>query len=346
MNILFVNFVDKIAGGERYIANVINSLPENINIFLLTPNKNSQIEHLIERNIFKESLKFKRTFGPFPRLSLPLLFKTIKIIKRDKIDIIHLNDHYLFPTFIIIKYLFGIKVIFTSHGKWDTYFLINRIFLKLLNPITIASTDIQYKRVDKNVEKVFLMPFFVKGVTSNVRKINKKIKLGIVGRFSPVKNFELAFSIIDSLDKDIYELHIFGNRSVHLDEESNEYLTMILEEVSKRENIISHGVILDHNQLYKDIDILLLTSKTESFSLVSIEALSFAIPVVSTPTEGSSTIIKDGFNGFVCKTKEEFTESIKIIVKNYKYFSQNSLLFCKNFNKEKYIEKLVKIYND
>jgi len=344
MNVLFVNYVDKIAGGERYIANVINSLPKEINIFLLTPNSNSQIEQLIDRIFSKISLKFKRTLGPFPRLSIPLFLKCISIVRREKIDVIHLNDHYLFPTFVIVKYLFRIKIVFTSHGKWDTYFLINKFLLKLLNPVTLVSTNIQYERVDKLVDKKFLMPFFVNSNTIDSKKLSNRIRLGIVGRFSPVKNFELAFDIIDLLDKDVYELNIFGDRSVHLGEESSDYLKKISQESLNRDNVTTHGVVLNHYELYSNIDILLLTSNTESFSLVSIEALSFGIPVVSTQTEGTDIIIESGFNGYVCHTKVEFVKSIKYIVKEYELFSSNALLSSKKFDRKAYIEKLFKIY--
>lgn len=344
LKVLFVNYVDKIAGGERYIANIINNLPSQIDVFLLTPNQNSQIEELLHRKIIKYSKKFIRTFGPFPRFSFSLFFEVIRIIKKEKIDAIHLNDHYLFPTFLLIKKILSVKIIFTSHGLWDTYFYINKLLLKLLDPITIAATPTQFKRIEDYVSYKYLLPFFIEERKYFKDGLKDKIRLGIVGRFSPVKNFEMAFDILELLDNKKYELQIFGDRSVHLNEESNEYLKKLEERIKSNSNLIHNRVVHDLHGIYSNIDILLVPSLSESFSLVSIEALSFGIPIVSSLTEGTPVIIEVGVNGFICETKEDFCSKIEYIVEHYNKFSIEAFSSSKKFSKNNYIKELVDIY--
>lgn len=346
MNILFIHHLEKIGGGERYLVNVINSLPSSYNAYLLTPNSNTELEKHIDRPIKKISKKFIRSFGPFPLLSLALFLEIRKLIKSKDIDVIHILDHYTLPTLVLIKYLYKIKILFSSRGEWDTHFLINRLLLKTLNPITSVNTPIQYFRVKMYVDKKYLMPsFYFMQREFKIKKINRYLNLGIVGRFSPVKNHFFAFELMSQLDSN-YKLHVFGSKTLNLNEESDSYEKKVINELKKNKNIIYHGRTTNLEQIYKDIDILLVTSFTESYSMVTVEALSFGVPVITTLTEGSNFLIIDDYNGFICYSKEEFTEKMKIIKNNYERFSENAYNSSKRFAKNKYMSKLIELYEN
>ena len=338
INILFVHYLERVGGGERYLINVINSLPENYNIFLLTPNNNCELEAYINKPIHKISKKFIRNLGPFPSFSLTLFTTVYGLIKNEKIDVIHLNDHYLLPSFVF----FRLKVIFTSHGMWDVYFIINKMILKTINPITIASTPIQYSRLKHLVDDLHLLPFFNSHTVEYKRKtIGDIVNIGIVGRFSPVKNHQLAFSVSSCPD---CLLHVYGEKTLSLKEESDSYEASLLNMMNANKSIVYHGFEADLENIYKNIDILIITSKTESFSLVNIEAYSYGVPVLSTMTEGSSSLIIDGYNGFICSNKEDFCEKIKIICNNYASFSKNAYKSSLKHTKDGYMKGLLPLY--
>lgn len=346
MKVLFIHFLEDIGGGERYLTNVINALPKEYDVFLLTPNSNTKLDQQINRKIKKLSKKFSRNIGPFPSFSISLFLEVKKIIKNEEIEVIHLLDHYLIPTLIFIKYLFGVKVVFASRGLWDVHFFINRLVLKLLNPVLLVSTPIQYFRVKSFVKNIYLLPSFY-GKTREIRgsKLNEKINLSIVGRFSPVKNHFLAFDIVNSMNSN-YVLNVFGDKTLDIIEESSEYNDVLVTEISKSNKIVHHGRISDVEKIYTNTDILLVTSKSESFSMVTIEALSFGIPVLSTLTEGSTFLLNDGYNGFICRSKDEFIEKIVIIKNDYKKFSRNAFESSEKFSKDIYINKLIDIYEN
>src|SRR3989344_9530578 len=48
-------------------------------------------------------------------------FKALYIIKRNKVDVIHLSDAMLSPLGVMIKYLTGKKVVTTAHALDVTY---------------------------------------------------------------------------------------------------------------------------------------------------------------------------------------------------------------------------------
>ena len=338
VNILFVHHLERLGGGERYLINIINSLPKNYNIFLLTPNDNCELENYIDKPIQKISKKFLRNIGPFPSFSLTLFLSVYDLIKNEKIDLINLNDHYLLPSFIV----FRSKVIFTSHGLWDVYFKINRLILKLINPVTIVSTPVQYSRLKRIVNDLHLFPFFNPQATRRKKKyIGDIVNIGIVGRFSPVKNHQLAFSISDC-PKCL--LHVYGEKTLNLKEETSNYEASLLSIINTNKNIVHHGFESDLSIIYGCVDILIITSKTESFSMVNIEAYSYGIPVLSTMTEGSASLIIDGYNGFICNNKDDFCEKIQIICNEYAKFSKNSFKSSLNYTKEVYLKELLPLY--
>jgi len=346
MNILYVHFLSDIGGGEKYFVNIINDICINNNVVMITPNKSSVFVKLIDKKVKQFSFGFMRNFGPFPWLSLSLLSNTLSVIRKEKIDVLHYSDHYLTPTILILKLITNVKIVFTSHGKWDVHFFINKILLKLLNPRVICSTYVHYFRLIDLVRNLNLLPMIVDETNSKATHIinKKKIKVGIVGRFSPVKNHKLAFEIMSLLDNNQFELHIFGDHTLNIAEETDEYREEVFSLIKKNRNFIHHGILHGQDNIYQGFDILLQTSFSEASSLVTVECQKYGIPLVCSLTEASSSAVVDGYNGFICQDISDYANAINAIVENYEFFSKNSLIYSKRFSKESYINNLMSIY--
>lgn len=61
---------------------------------------------------------------------------------------------------------------------------------------------------------------------------------------------------------------------------------------------------------FLDSDVLLVTSSTEGFGLVAVEAMSFEVCVLARPVGGLVEIIEDGNNGFLCPRIDGFVERL------------------------------------
>ena len=61
----------------------------------------------------------------------------------------------------------------------------------------------------------------------------------------------------------------------------------------------------DIANLYKIADIFILPSQYEIFGMVLLEAMYFGLPVLTTLNGGSSTLIKNEENGFICELDEK-----------------------------------------
>jgi len=176
-------------------------------------------------------------------------------------------------------------------------------------------------------------------------KINSnKIKVGIVGRFSPVKNHKLAIKIINLLNSSKYELHILGDHTLDIAEETDVYRDEIYRLIQKSKNIVHHGILHGQDNIYQGLHILLQTSSSEASSLVTVECQKYGIPLVCSLTEASSFAVVDGYNGFICQDISDYVDAINAIVNDYEFFSKNSLIFSKRFSKENYINNLMSIY--
>jgi L-malate glycosyltransferase len=100
-------------------------------------------------------------------------------------------------------------------------------------------------------------------------------------------------------------------------------------------------------ELLYNSDLLVLSSKYETFGVVIIEAFSAGIPVVSTACGGPESIIIDKRLGEICSIDEEsMSNSIqKVLMQNYDSdFIRN--FAAKHFSAQALKHNLLKIYNN
>ena len=346
MNVLYVHYLEEIGGGEKYLINVINNLPSDINVYLLTPNSDTELEKMINKSVTKVSIKYRRNWGAFPAFSLPLLIKISQIIRKHNIDVIHFGDHYLMPTMLMIRYIYNLNIVFTSHGAWDTHFYVNRLLLRLLNPYVLAFTYVNYFRLTGLVDNIKLLPMIVQDPNINrPQNVGKLIKIGVIGRFSPVKNHHLAIKVFGELDQTKFEMHFYGDQTLNIKEETSEYRESVLNSIKSNDNIIHHGIVRDQDEIYNNIDILMQPSLTEAASLVTVESQKYGLPLVCSLTEASAFSVVNGYNGYICLNFNDYVRSINKIVKNYSEFSKNSIKNAEKFSTKKYIKNLIIVYN-
>ena len=94
-----------------------------------------------------------------------------------------------------------------------------------------------------------------------------------------------------------------------------------------------------------------MTSLTESFGLVLIEAMSYKIPCISyTSAQGANEIIDDGINGFLIKNRDEkeMINKIKLLIEDEKLrkkLGNKAKEKAKEYSGENILEKWSKLIN-
>ena len=189
-------------------------------------------------------------------------------------------------------------------------------------PILHNGITIKKKRKKKNIS----------------RKINISFAANLEQENNPIFFLDIATRIL-SVKKNII-FNVFGDGK----------LLPYLKKKYVRKNIIFHGWTKSV-KIFKKTDILLITGAINNFPYAALEAKSYGIPVVSCSKGDIDKIIKSGKDGFIKYTNkpEVMTTLIYKILKNYKFFSQNSYVRSFKFDINDACEKFwrkIKIENN
>lgn len=307
------------------------------------------------------SYNVKKSF--LVKLQIPLFFlfeliKVLKIVKRERIDII--NSHWLFPQGLvgaICKRFLGISHIATLHSSEITLlkkFPAGRKITEFIIKNTDVVTSVSYHRADELSKFMFDKEVMTKikivpmGVTvenivdknkNQLRikyNVNQKIIILFVGRLVDVKGCEYlieSFKLIVDKFNDI-QLIIVGNGPLEAK------LKRMVEEFDLKENIRFEGFV-ERNKIsdyYNLSDIIVIPSIVDSsgyeegLPVVLLEALIFGRPIVATRTKGIMEIIKDSYNGILVepKSSKQIANSILMLINNHqlRYKLSEAALKC------------------
>ncbi len=171
---------------------------------------------------------------------------------------------------------------------------------------------------------------------------NKKdIKLIFAGQISRRKNLIKAKEAADILISRGYSIkfRIIGEC---LDKRILDELTQIsyieyIKRVNKEKLI----------ELYRESDIFIMPSLTETFGLVYAEAMSQGLPVIYTKNQGFDGQFKEGIVGYhvECQDEVDIANKIEKIIHNYSIISSNCIKLSKRFDWNLISNRYIKLYN-
>ncbi len=158
--------------------------------------------------------------------------------------------------------------------------------------------------------------------------IHTPLSLLFVGRLSKVKRIDVIIKAIKKCDIDCL-FTIVGDG-----EENDELhkLTTVLN-VQEKVNFIGKVKPEDVKKYMINNDILIMNSTLEGKPMTIIEALSYGMPVITTPVGGIPSLVRDDENAiFTNGTDEEIVYAIKKINENYNLFSCNAVISSKKYD--------------
>ncbi|MGI6325024.1 MAG: glycosyltransferase [Bacilli bacterium] len=170
--------------------------------------------------------------------------------------------------------------------------------------------DFYTKVISKKVNCIYI-PLALDNIPTEKSALNNKQIISI-GRLSKEKSFLDLIDVFKlvNIKKPDWQLHIVGDG---LEKEKIEHKIKINKLNS---NIIMHGYQnkTTINELLLDSSIYVMTSYTESFGLVLIEAMSYGLPCLCFDSaKGALSIIDNNVNGFVIENRNKITMANKII---------------------------------
>lgn len=363
--------LDSVGGVEVYL----RLLTENIdssqyeNIIIHKKNNKKQKYYNNSKKLIKEfNINIQREIRIFE--DLKVIYQIVKILKKEKPDLIHAHSAKGGIVARAASLFYRVKVLHTPHAYSylstnskikRKVFLLVESFFKNINSYLLATSNSEIERGIKDVgyktDKIFLfnnsiLPIEIKDNTSNEYNLPNDY-ICTVGRPSFQKNIEMMIEVLKEVKNSIPNIHLvlMGVGEYSPNKENVENL------VSKYD--LSHNVTMinwmDRDEILKIIaksKFYISTSRYEGLPYSVIESLALSKASVVTNCDGNKDLIKDNVNGFLIETND-----IKLMVEKICFLFEDNITrkvfekksfesFDKNFNLNKNIKKLEKIYTN
>ena len=216
---------------------------------------------------------------------------------------------------------------------------------KNLDYFVLVSKDLtSYYKERVNPKCVYIPNLVSKAdITSSLKSPN----LVSVGRLSKEKGFiDLidVFALVHMVYPD-WKLNIVG------DGEEKDKIISKINKYGLDDSIIMHGFLNSESvgKILSESSIYLMTSFTESFGIVLLEAFSYGVPCVAFDSaEGANEIISNNWDGYLIKDRniDEMAKRVCNLIGNYSrrfIMGQNAIKKANKYSLEEVREKWIKI---
>lgn len=332
-----------------------------------------------EKNVFRYRSVNLTTKVKYP-LPIPLSFRAKKIITEFNPDIIHIHHPFLLSSVAIMygKKL-GIPKILTLHTQYEKYAYyvspiperltheaIKMIISNLAHKIDcIVTPSISMKKIIENYRiknRIEVIPnaihliSFKKDNELKRTEIKEKYNLKeddkiilFVGRIAREKSIDKiikAFAIIKKRSTGKEKLLIVGDGPA-INELKQLARTLKVEEEVTFTGSVSYEEI---QYYYKMAYIFTIASTTETFGIVTIEALASGVPVLAVKAPGTVDILTDGADGLLVDNDvKKFADALEKIIREPELrgkLSQGALRTSEKYNIDTISERMLNLYRE
>jgi glycosyltransferase involved in cell wall biosynthesis len=366
INILHLIAPTQFGGAERVLLNLIDVIDRSrfnliVGCFVYIHSRNNKfMEKLGYRGIPNTVFWLNRT------LDIDNIFRIIRFIQRNKIDIIHTHGYRSDILGLIAAKITRRPIISTIHGwtpidsKLEFYQRCDRFALRFFDRLIPVSNQIRDSLIESGINPIRVtrlrnaIDIHIKQRSANslpslnVVKGSNDLLIGIVGRLSPEKDIPSFLQAASLLLREHSNLNflIVGDGP---ERKKLEDMTLSL---GLKDKVKFTGFVDEMDNIYHLLDLLVISSSTEGIPLVLLEAMKYAIPVVASNVGGIGEVVDDTINGLLISpgNADELVENIKMLIINKKIskkISRNAREKIKNeFNRNVWIKHIEKIYSE
>jgi len=346
-------------------------------VYIFAPRVEDYIDQ--EKNVFRYR-SVNITSGVKYPLPIPLSFKVKKVINEFNPDIVHIHHPFLLSSAAIMygKKL-GIPKILTLHTQYEQYAyyaspIPERVTQKAIKMIIsnlahktdcITTPSASMKELMEGYgikNRIEVIPnaihliYFREDNELKKTEIKKKYKLKednkiilFVGRVASEKSIDKiikALAIIKKRSIDKEKLLIVGDGPA-MDE-----LKQLARTLKVEEDVIFTGAVSyeEIKHYYKMAYIFSIASTTETFGIVTIEALASGVPVLAVKAPGAVDILTDGLDGLlVDNDTEKFADALEKIIREPELrekLSQGALKTSEKYSIDTISERMLNLYRE
>ena len=316
------------------------------------------------RNKYIFLKKMKENLGIIYRIfrdTIPMTIKTVRIIKKLDIDLVHTNTRIGSNQFGILAAWICRKKIISHERMWTKSNWFNNIILKIPDRIICISRSIKDNLLSIGVksercEVIFNGRAFNHVPDSVLDKYDEKFsgnfKIGLMANICEYKGHTVFVRSAVRLLKKYpnFKFYIYGDLLTP-EQKYLQSLKEIIREKNFENQIIFKGYVKNVNSIIQNLHInCCLTIGEEPLSGTIIESLINKTVIIATNTGGSGELIKDNINGLLIKPNsvESFIACVERIYKNKidaKKIVNNGYEFARsNLSTAIYAKKVSNVY--
>lgn len=236
------------------------------------------------------------------------------------------------------------------------------IFTKFDKHITVSEdAKKSFCRIYGNEQNTFVIENYIDTKTI-IEKANKeknknefaidksKLNLVTLGRFCPEKGFERIINAIYLLkqEMDISKIHVYIIGYGIYGEKLKKDITRLNLEDSI-ELIESSSINYSPYALMKECDLFILSSLSESFGMVRVEALTLGLPVITTNVAYTNDLIENKYGIVVENSEQGILDGIRQVVTNNKLAEELRKIvngYSYDNNNKKILDKITKLLEE
>lgn len=335
-----------------YLVKEIKSQGYNVTVLTTKFDKNLPGKEEIEGiNVIRAPYLFKMSrthYSPFILLNFLFLSHTADVIVINSPNSNILSLSFLSMCFDkkIIIYHQGDLTLPKSSGSQNMHFFMEKIFDLFTLPSMlisdIVSTDTEDYASHSRIMKHFMYKFhpFVPPVEFsgkepddafrkkmiNLKKNHKLI--GFAGRFVEEKGFDILFRAIPHVIKEIPDaLFLFAGKKKMDYEPFYEINKDLIEENEDYLNFLGLLKEPELAEFYRNLDLFVVSSRSDCFPVTQIEAAVSGVPIVVTDIPGARMLVKETGFGEITEPEnpEKLSESIIKVIKNRENYMKYSV---------------------
>jgi L-malate glycosyltransferase len=362
LKILQISSAASFGGGERYVADLTNSLSARGHDLYAVLRPNSPlIDHL---NIDREKIK---TLPMRNSLDVPSAHELARFVARYRIEVIHAHmaRDYSLAAYAARRNR-QTKFVVTRHVLFHLSRLHRHTLSRAHRVIAVSNavaSEIRAQRivsdgqlavvtngvdVDRfNVE--FNRTGFLQtlGLPASVRLV------GSVGELRALKRHDDFIRAAARVSSRFPEVHfVLAGLDTSLSREVHKHLEQLVSETGLNDRFHFVGWVEEAEKLLSAIDVFVSASETESFGLAIAEAMAAGTPVVATATEGAQEVVIDQETGFLVRIGDvgAIAESIMNLLSSNELRTQIGVrgrkVVNQKFSLERMVDQIEQIYRD
>lgn len=359
-----------LGGGEVSFFELIRTLDKKrIRPVVIVPDSGEIERNLKDNNIEVHIVRFPPIKNLIKFSPLKAFLDLLKIFKKRKIEIIHINGSRACFYGGITGRILRIPIIWHVRESLTDFKIYDWLLGSLADVIICVSKSVKLKRFKKFEKRISRKICIVyNGVDTSKFQKNMKsrqkiralfsvkdsdILIGLIGNLIPRKAqdfFLKGFAKSKQIQPDISaKILIIGHFS---DKKYYYYLQKLVDELKIDSNVIFQKFSKDISNILSALDIFVLSSKSEGFSRSLLEAMSCGLPVIGTKISENKEAIVDNKNGLLVDFMDINKMALAIITlyKNEimckKIGSYNRSLVEKCFNLVSHANQIEFIYSD